>query len=283
MSTDEFDITISDSTTPPVPGRRRNNFTATTDPTADHDWILGSFDPDHNYEVGSRWINTVTGTVWTCVDSTTTAAVWTEGGGSSGISLHTDLTVNGAYDVDHDDGVVHDLTLDGNATLTPIATTVVSGDAIEMAVIIRQDSGGGNTLAWGGTIDWESGSAPTMPTAGDAFMTVHFRSVDDAASWIGYSGSGGGPDLSAVDFLVGTASGLLSGEIVVGTTPGGELGGTWASPTVDTTHSGSSHASILSGSNAVGPILISDTHSTPIIFADLILSEDEDDFLYADP
>ncbi len=44
-----------------------------------------------------------------------------------------------------------------------------------------------------------------------------------------------------VDYLVGTASGELSNEIVVGTTPGGELGGTWASPTVDATHSGSAH------------------------------------------
>lgn len=51
-----------------------------------------------------------------------------------------------------------------------------------------------------------------------------------------------GPDLSAIDFLVGTASGLLTSEIVVGTTPGGELGGTWPSPTVDTVHSGTSHA-----------------------------------------
>ena len=43
--------------------------------------------------------------------------------------------------------------------------------------------------------------------------------------------------LSAIDFLVGTATGELSAEIVVGTAPGGELGGTWASPTVDATHS----------------------------------------------
>lgn len=47
--------------------------------------------------------------------------------------------------------------------------------------------------------------------------------------------------LLAVDFLVGTATGELSGEIVAGTTPGGELGGTWDTPTVDTTHSGSAH------------------------------------------
>lgn len=35
------------------------------------------------------------------------------------------------------------------------------------------------------------------------------------------------------DYLVGTANASLSAEIVVGTAPGGELGGTWASPTID--------------------------------------------------
>ncbi len=38
---------------------------------------------------------------------------------------------------------------------------------------------------------------------------------------------------SGVDYLVGTANGTLTGEIAVGTSPGGELGGTWASPTLD--------------------------------------------------
>ena len=62
-----------------------------------------------------------------------------------------------------------------------------------------------------------------------------------AATWIQFTAAGG-VDLSAINFLVGTASGLLSAEIAVGTTPGGELGGTWASPTVDATHSGSTHS-----------------------------------------
>jgi len=44
-----------------------------------------------------------------------------------------------------------------------------------------------------------------------------------------------------VNYLVGTANSTLSAEIVVGTAPGGELGNTWASPTVDSTHSGSAH------------------------------------------
>lgn len=43
------------------------------------------------------------------------------------------------------------------------------------------------------------------------------------------------------DYLVGTAHTGLSAEIVVGTTPGGELGGTWAAPTVDSIHAGSAH------------------------------------------
>ena len=53
-------------------------------------------------------------------------------------------------------------------------------------------------------------------------------------------GTGGGAPADA-DYLVGTAQAGLSAEIVVGTAPGGELGGTWASPTVDATHSGSAH------------------------------------------
>lgn len=56
---------------------------------------------------------------------------------------------------------------------------------------------------------------------------------------IAASGAAGAP--SDADYLVGTANAGLSAEIVVGTTPGGELGGTWAAPTVDATHSGSAH------------------------------------------
>lgn len=52
------------------------------------------------------------------------------------------------------------------------------------------------------------------------------------------------------DYLVGTSDSGLSAEIVVGTSPGGELGGTWASPTVDATHSGSAHVALTSNTPA---------------------------------
>jgi hypothetical protein len=80
---------------------------------------------------------------------------------------------------------------------------------------------------------------------------------------------------------------------VVGTTPGGELGGTWASPTVDATHSGSAHLALGSTSSTAAPgdhahagagayLLISDTPSTPLVFADILQNEAQDDLLYAD-
>ena len=59
---------------------------------------------------------------------------------------------------------------------------------------------------------------------------------------------GGG--VTDADYLVGTAHADLTNEIVVGTTPGGELGGTWASPTVDASHSGSTHAATQAAAEA---------------------------------
>jgi len=73
------------------------------------------------------------------------------------------------------------------------------------------------------------------------------------------SAAGGGAPTDA-DYLVGSAQGGLSAEIVVGTSPGGELGGTWASPTVDTVHSGSSHAATQAAAEATAASALS-THA----------------------
>lgn len=64
----------------------------------------------------------------------------------------------------------------------------------------------------------------------------------------GGTGSGGAP--TTAGYLVTAADPTLTAETVVGATPGGELGGTWASPTVDTTHAGSSHATTQAAAEA---------------------------------
>lgn len=81
--------------------------------------------------------------------------------------------------------------------------------------------------------------ALTSPADGEVLA---YNAAD--GKWENSAAAGGGGAPTDADYLVGTANGSLSAEIVVGTSPGGELGGTWASPTVDATHSGSSHASV---------------------------------------
>jgi len=73
--------------------------------------------------------------------------------------------------------------------------------------------------------------------------TGHVLTATSATAAAFQASAGGGAPTGA-DYLVGTAQGGLSAEIVVGTSPGGELGGTWASPTVDATHSGSAHLAL---------------------------------------
>jgi hypothetical protein len=84
-----------------------------------------------------------------------------------------------------------------------------------------------------GEAGYHVGHTWTNTTTGAVFVLTD--ETTGAAVWT----SVGAP--TDVDYLVGTAQAGLSAEIVVGTTPGGELGGTWASPTVDATHSGSAH------------------------------------------
>lgn len=73
---------------------------------------------------------------------------------------------------------------------------------------------------------------------------------------------------TGADYLVGTTQAGLSAEIVVGTTPGGELGGTWAAPTVDATHSGSTHASKVDKATLdANSVLYAVTDDTPAALA----------------
>ena len=79
---------------------------------------------------------------------------------------------------------------------------------------------------------------------------VTYVQADDQFYVAAPTGGGGGGAPTGANYLVGTAQAGLSAEIVVGATPGGELGGSWASPTVDAVHSGSSHAQVQAAAEA---------------------------------
>ena len=108
--------------------------------------------------------------------------------------------------------------LDGPGSGTAISTTFVNTGALPDSIWLapnayRDWTTNFNGFAGGATDNWtivdSTGASATAPTT--------------------------------VNYLIGTADTSLASAIVVGTTPGGELGGTWASPTVDATHSGSAH------------------------------------------
>ena len=65
----------------------------------------------------------------------------------------------------------------------------------------------------------------------------------DGDGGVEWGADSGGAPVDAT-YLTTTANGTLTNEVVVGTSPGGELGGTWASPTVDSVHSGSAHLAL---------------------------------------
>lgn len=101
--------------------------------------------------------------------------------------------------------------------------------------VVTDDAGGGQTeidLSYEGTPSTQNYS--DSPTGGSAITAAR----GDHKHGFPAAGSGAPAD---ADYLVGTTQAGLSAEIVVGTSPGGELGGTWSSPTVDAVHSGSAH------------------------------------------
>ena len=94
--------------------------------------------------------------------------------------------------------------------------------------------------------DHVAAADPHTGYATDGDLTTHAGAADPHTVYLKET------DFDDINFLVGTATGHTGAEIVVGTTPGGELGGTWAAPTVDATHSGSAHNLIMiSGSASV--------------------------------
>ena len=151
--------------------------------------------------------------------------------------------VAGDYTVDRAVAATHDLTLLDDATLTPIHSAPRGGEAIDLRVLVRQDGAGGHALGWDGTIAWAGGSAPAMPAAADALLTVRLLSVDDGATWLGSvvdDGLGAGPE-GAVPRSTGTRP-------------------SWSHPRVPTTAGPPPDADVIGGAGeAADGILVLDT------------------------
>jgi hypothetical protein len=286
MSTDEFDVTMTAAYR--TPGRRRNNFTAVVDPAVTDD--IGD-----GYEVGSTWVNTADDTVYVCTDSTAGAAVWkrTDGTSAPGAGAPTDAgylvtAAHGDLSAEVVVGVTPGGELGGTWASPTVDATHSGSSHADIQSAAEATAAAALAAHTGDTTDAHDASAISVLDAATNFTGTDVEAV--LAELAGMSGGphahdavdvtydptasgltatdvqaaidelaaapGGGAPTTA-DYLVGTAQGGLSAEIVVGTTPGGELGGTWASPTVDATHSGSSHAGVQSAAEATAAAALS--------------------------
>ena len=286
-----------------------SNTITTTAPTA-------TTDSAHGYATGSTWLNTTTGIAYILVDDTTGAAVWVvttsgttltvqEIDGSPTVAateidvpngsltvagtiatLHYVQSINGGaetyqtiaalgatHTLDLANGNAFDATLTANCTLTFSGAT--AGTLCSFMLLLRQNGTGGWTTTWPGSVIWAGGSAPTVSTTASTLSEFVFETTDGGTVWLGHAVGASG--------ATGAASGDLSGAYpgpTVAKINGVAVTGTPSVGMVPTATS-SSAATWQAPTSGVGELVISDTPSTPLVFADILQNDAQTDLLYA--
>jgi hypothetical protein len=132
---------------------------------------------------------------------------------------------------------------------------------------ITQNGTGGWTITWPGSVTWDGGTPSPSLTAG---VTVRYilETIDGGTNWIGNLVGGSTSPLTTKGDLYGYST--VNARVPVGTngqvltadsTAG--VGVSWQ------TNSGTAHY-----------LVISSSHSTPLVFDDIVQSSAGDDFVY---
>jgi hypothetical protein len=184
-------------------------------------------------------------------------------GGQDFIEAHGSMGSTETFDPT--DGNVHTGTLTADCTFT-INAPVGSG-AATLEFWITQDGTGGWDITWPGSVTWDGGT-PTPDTTAGVTVRYILESLDGGSNWIGNMVGGGGG---------GTPATTVTDETTWGITPA--VGTDTEYARQDHTHGTPDEPTDGGG----GPILITDTPAgSPLVFADLLQTEDGTDLLYAD-
>lgn len=189
-------------------------------------------------------------------------------------------TAGATYAIDCSLANIFDITLTVNCTLS-ITNPPASGVGGIITVILRQGGTGSYTVTWPGSVDWQDtdgttgGAAPTLWTAVGAQDVIELATLDGGTTW---GGSTGGSALTVKDEGTPLATAATSLDFVGA---GVVASGTGAAKTI-TIAGYTLTAAAIDALGFVGPLVITDTPSTPLVFADILQNESQDDLIYAD-
>lgn len=195
--------------------------------------------------------------------------------------LVTVAAAGAAYTIDCSLGNTFDITLTANLTLS-ISNPAPPGVDSHIIVVLRQGGSGSYTVTWPASVKWQSatgtntGSAPTLWTAVGAQDVIELSTLDGGTTW------GGSTDVDSTLTIKDEGTPLATAATSLDFVGAGVVAsGTGAAKTI-TIAGYTLTAAAVSALGFVGPILISNTPSTPLVFADLLQNEAQDDLLYAD-
>ena len=110
------------------------------------------------------------------------ATLLTLAGGSSVVD--TISSASGTVALSAATSNVYSITMTGNCTFTLAGAT--AGIETQIAVYLFQDSTGGRTATWPGSVSWLSGAgAPALPVAAGSLALLIFSTVNGGTTWYG--------------------------------------------------------------------------------------------------
>jgi hypothetical protein len=193
-------------------------------------------------------------------------SVLTTGGGVERVASLGNLGTTETIDLAN--GNYHAGTLNANCTIT--STGFTGAKLCSWVVELLEDGTGGWTPTFSG-VTWIGGDAPAHDTTASSRTVYGFWTRDGGATIFGFQvGDGSGGSVGALDDL---------SDVTITTPASGDeiryRDGVWVNEAGLT-------AAELATMGVRGEILISDTPSNPIVYADMVLNDDNTDFLYAD-
>lgn len=85
------------------------------------------------------------------------------------------------------EGNAFEVEMDQNTTFT-FSNPSPTGTMCSFTLILKQDSGGGHTVTWPASVDWESSTSPTLSGAANQRDLLSFMTVDAGTIWYGFLG-----------------------------------------------------------------------------------------------